>query len=222
MARAICGSRPTRHLRSGVARRIRWGRRYRRRPLRNGRRGRRRDGSGSDRHHRRCHVGPPEFAGRPAGGTGLRRAHRRGGAVRRPEARQRPRIRHCRVCVGRRCRGGAAAACLGQRVRPRRRQRRRRHGRTADPYRLLPAAGPGRAHRCTRRGRAGLEATRGGPRRDRAGRRGRRAGPLDTAHRHRIREGSRAVRQADRQLPGGQAHVRRDAAAFRAGRSGRG
>ena len=44
---------------------------------------------------------------------------------------------------------------------------------------------------------------------------------VDTADRHRIREGSRAVRQADRQLPGGQAHVRRDAAALRAGRGGR-
>ena len=68
---------------------------------------------------------------------------------------------------------------------------------------------------------ARVEATRRGSRRDRAGRRGRRVGPVDAAHRHRVREGSRAVRQADRQLPGGQAHVRRDAAALRAGRRGR-
>ena len=43
---------------------------------------------------------------------------------------------------------------------------------------------------------------------------------LQTADR--VREGARAVRQADRQLPGDQAHVRRDAAALRAGRGGRG
>ena len=38
--------------------------------------------------------------------------------------------------------------------------------------------------------------------------------------RHRLREGARAVRQADRQFPGHQAHVRRDAAALRAGFGG--
>ena len=51
---------------------------------------------------------------------------------------------------------------------------------------------------------------------DGAGRRGRGIGALDADDRHRIREGARAVRQADRQLPGHQAHVRRDAAALRA------
>ena len=64
-------------------------------------------------------------------------------------------------------------------------------------------------------------AARRGPRRDCAGRRGRRTGPLDPADRHRVREGARAVRQADRQLPGHQAHVRRDAAALRADFGGR-
>ena len=42
------------------------------------------------------------------------------------------------------------------------------------------------------------------------------------ADRDRVREGARAVRQADRQLPGHQAHVRRDAAARRADLGGRG
>ena len=60
-----------------------------------------------------------------------------------------------------------------------------------------------------------------GPRRDGVGRRGRGRGPLDAADRHRVREGARAVRQADRQLPGHQAHVRRDAAALRADLGGR-
>ena len=93
--------------------------------------------------------------------------------------------------------------------------------RAADADRLLPSTGPGRARRRPRRGTSRLEATRRGPRRDGAGRRGRRVGAVDTADRRRIREGSRAVRQADRQLPGGQAHVRGDAAALRAGRGGR-
>ena len=65
-------------------------------------------------------------------------------------------------------------------------------------------------------------AARRGSGRDGAGRRGRRVGPVGAGHRRRVREGARAVRQADRQLPGDQAHVRRDAAALRAGRGGRG
>ena len=54
------------------------------------------------------------------------------------------------------------------------------------------------------------------PGRHGAGRRGRRAGAVDARDGDRVREGARAVRQADRQLPGGQAHVCRDAAAVRA------
>ena len=88
--------------------------------------------------------------------------------------------------------------------------------------RLLPAAGPRRARFGRRRGAAGVAAAVRGPGRHGAGGRGRRPGPLDAADRDRVREGARAVRQADRQLPGHQAHVRRDAAALRAGLGGRG
>ena len=62
---------------------------------------------------------------------------------------------------------------------------------------------------------------RRGPGRDGAGRRDRRVGPMGAGDRRRIRQGARAVRQADRQLPGDQAHVRRDAAALRADLGGR-
>ena len=48
-------------------------------------------------------------------------------------------------------------------------------------------------------------------------RRGLRRGPLVPGHRGRVRQGARAVRQADRQLPGGQAPVRRDAGDRRGG-----
>ena len=68
----------------------------------------------------------------------------------------------------------------------------------------VPAIGPSR-----------LAAAVRGPGRHGAGRRGRRCGAVDVGDRNRVRQGARAVRQADRQLPGHQAHVRRDAAARR-------
>ncbi len=57
--------------------------------------------------------------------------------------------------------------------------------------------------------------------RDRAGGRGRRDHPLVAADRRRLRQGPRAVRQADRQLPGDKTPLRRNAVPRRAGRSGR-
>ena len=126
-----------------LARRVRRRGRHRRRPVRDGRRSRRCDGSRSDRHHGACHAGRTEFAGRPAGGAGLRRAHRRAGAHRRPEIRRRPGIGHRRIRAGRRSRRGAAAAGVGYRVPSRRRHRRRCHGRTADRPPTSPARWPG-------------------------------------------------------------------------------
>ena len=87
--------------------------------------------------------------------------------------------------------------------------------------RLFPAAGPGGAdvgagdpdRRVARAGR--------GAGRDRAGGRSGRRDPVVAGHRRRLRQGARAVRQADRQLPGHQAPVRGDAVPRRAGRGGR-
>ena len=174
---------------------------------------------GPGRHHRACHAGRAEFAGRPARGAGVRRAHRGRRADGRPELRRRPGVRAPpNTCSG--ADAGRACCCC-----PR-----------AIAFVLVDAAADGvtvEPLKATDFSRplarvvlddapaevlSASRATRRRSRRDGAGRRGRRAGALDAADRDRVREGARAVRQADRQLPGDQAHVRRDAAALRAGR----
>ena len=89
-------------------------------------------------------------------------------------------------------------------------------------HRLLPTAGERRVVLGARhQDRAALPARRR-PGGDGAGRGGVRTRAVDARHRIGVREGARAVRQADRQLPGRQAHVRRDAAALPADRGRRG
>ena len=141
--------------------------------------------------------------------------------VGRSARRRRPGVRCGRVRAGRggrRC--GAVAG--SRRLAAGRHGGRRGHRRTAVGDRLLAAAGPRRARRAPATTLSTPRAAGRGSGGDGAGRRGRRVGPVGAGHRRRVREGARAVRQADRQLPGDQAHVRRDAAALRADLGGRG
>ncbi len=142
-------------------------------------------------------------------------------AQRRIDLHRRPGVGHCALRARRR-RGWRAAAAGGRPLGAGRRRRCRRHGRTADGHRLLPAAGSCGARRRGRRGRRCRPAAGGRPGGDGGRRGGRRPGALDAADRDRVRQGPRTVRQADRQFPGHQAHVRGDAAALGAGGGGRG
>ena len=177
---------------------------------------------GTRRHRPRLPRWSSRFAGRVARGVGVRRAHR-GPRAERPS---------CNTDGG--TASGTAEFVLGADaggvlLLPRGDDfllvDATADGVTVEPLtadRLLASAGPRRARRRARRRRCRVAATasRTWPRRCWPPR------PPDWpgghSDRRRVREGARAVRQADRQLPGDQAHVRRDAAALRAGRGGRG
>ncbi len=211
--RLAAGLRPAgraRHFRGGGSRRGRRGGRQRRGPVRHGRGGGQGADPGSGRHHRAGHPGG--LGCRVAGRAGRRRAVRRAGAAGRHHLRARCRSRWvpptagcccCRPTAGGWWSTPQATACTSS-----------RWPRPTSPGRWPGGLGPG--HRAGANPRAGRGAGR-----DRAGGRGRRDHPLVAADRRRLRQGPRAVRQADRQLPGDKTPLRRNAVPRRAGRSGR-